>query len=76
MAHFIMVLRPTGSSGSSSGGSSEAVAVPQVLPGTELEQLHFNVGETGQPGITGTWALLHCQGCLHTFASCMAAHKA
>uniref|UniRef100_A0A383VYQ5 HotDog ACOT-type domain-containing protein n=1 Tax=Tetradesmus obliquus TaxID=3088 RepID=A0A383VYQ5_TETOB len=41
IAHFIMVLRPTGSS-SSSGSSGGVVAVPGVVPGTALEQLHFD----------------------------------
>jgi acyl-CoA hydrolase len=44
IAHFIMVLRPTGSS-SSSGGGGGPVVVPAVVPGTELEWLHFNAGE-------------------------------
>jgi hypothetical protein len=46
IAHFIMVLRPTGSS-SSSSSSGGGVVVPAVVPGTELEQLHFDAGGRG-----------------------------
>jgi hypothetical protein len=37
-----MVLRPTGEA--SSAGAGQAAFVPAVVPGTELERLHFDAG--------------------------------
>jgi acyl-CoA hydrolase len=45
IAHFIMVLRPTGEASSSSAAGGQAAFVPAVAPGTELERLHFDAGE-------------------------------
>jgi hypothetical protein len=42
IAHFIMVLRPTGEA--STVGAGQAAAVPSVVPGTALERLHFDAG--------------------------------
>jgi hypothetical protein len=49
IAHFIMVLRPTVEA-SSSGAAGHAAAVPAVVPGTDLERLHFDAGGSGLGG--------------------------
>jgi uncharacterized UPF0146 family protein len=42
IAHFIMVLRPTGEV--SNVGAGQAAAVPAAVPDTELERLHVDAG--------------------------------